>query len=145
MDSEVALWERFIASKAHNFNCGAQQSSSQASILGTRSFNLSSGSIALNADTEIQALMCDLTVKPAVEILTEKSTRELATRGRYVDFVRLALACCRTDPSGRAKKVALSVKAVEVRNFRIQDLEAYALVCLCFRMDELLHLSPNKL
>ena len=125
---DVAIWERFIASKVQKLNSGTQNSStSQANILGTRSFNLSSGSIALNADADMQGLMCDLTIKPASEILTDKSSRELARRSRYVDFVRLALACCRADPDGRAKKVSLAVKSIEVRqNFA---REKYVVAC----------------
>lgn len=118
-DAET-IWQRFIVCKLQpqSLNSGTQSiDNTQSSVLGARSINLSSGSIALHADADTAALMRDLAVRPVAELLSEKASRELASRSRYVDFVRLAFSCCVNDASGRAKKAELAIKSIEVRLF----------------------------
>lgn len=111
------VWERFVACKLSQAPSFVSQNSENNSILGARSVNLTSGSIALNADAGTAGLMRDLAVKPVEEILSGKASQELASRDRYVDFVRLVLSCCVADASGREKKAAVAVKALQVCSY----------------------------
>lgn len=113
MASADSIWERFVGCKLSQAPSFVSQSSENNSILGSRSINLTSGSIALHADARAATLMRDLAVTPATELLSGKASQELASRNRYVDFVRLVLSCCVADASGREKKAAVAVKALE--------------------------------
>lgn len=84
MASVDPVWERFVACKLSQASSFVSQNSENNSILGARSVNLNSGSIALNADAGTAGLMRDLAVKPVEEILSGKASQELASRNRYV-------------------------------------------------------------
>lgn len=84
MTSADPVWERFVACKLSQAPSFVSQTSENNSILGARSVNLTSGSIALNADAGTAGLMRDLAVKPVEEILSGKASQELASRNRYV-------------------------------------------------------------
>lgn len=87
MTSADPVWERFVACKLSQAPSFVSQTSENNSILGARSVNLTSGSIALNADAGTAGLMRDLAVKPVEEILSGKASQELASRNRYVRLI----------------------------------------------------------
>lgn len=128
MNSPEALWERFIASKSTQSQTLINTQNSQSNsggILGVRSINnLSGGSIALHADADSAALMRDLSTAPVAVLLSEKSSRELANRSRYVDFVRLLLACLANSSllSGREKKAEIAVRCIEVSFYKSSSM-----------------------
>lgn len=113
MASAYSIWERFVGCKLPQATSLVSQNSENNSILGSRSINLTSGSIALHTDAGAATLIRDLAVKPVTELLSAKASQELASRNRYVDFVRLVLSCCVADASGREKKAAVAVKALQ--------------------------------
>eukprot|EP00752_Nemacystus_decipiens_P005128 g4653.t1 len=114
MDEAQPIWERFVACKSLSqpqaFQV-SQSSSGGGGILGARSLNLSSSSIALNAASA--ALIRDFTVRPVAELLSEKVLEELANRNRLVDYLRTLLASRTRDTSGHARVQAITVAGIE--------------------------------
>lgn len=122
MASDDPVWERFVACKLSQAPSSASQNSENNSILGGRSVNL------LHADAGTAGLMRDLAVRPVEEILSGKASQELASRNRYVDYVRFVLCA-----SGREKKAAVAVKALQVRAYRsLYSKRCLCTTCLCF-------------
>lgn len=116
MASDESVWERFLRSKWTPSQQGASQL--QSGILDGRSINLSAGSTALSADADTAGMMRELALKSIAELLSEKASRELARRNRYVDYVRTVFNCAVADSSGRKKKAEITVRCIEVRNQR---------------------------
>lgn len=104
----VPIWERFIASKlTQTATAAAEHGSTQSNA------NLTAGSIALYASADTAELIRDLAIKPTSELFSAKASRELATRGRFVEFVRAVMSCATLTNS--SKKAEVAVRCVEVR------------------------------
>lgn len=116
MDEAQPIWERFVACKSltqPTFQMSQQGSSSGGGgILGARSLNPSSSSIALNASSA--SLMREFTVRPVAELLSEKALQELASRNRLVDYLRVCLENRTRDATGHARVQAVAVAGIEV-------------------------------
>lgn len=116
MATDQCIWERFVACKlTQSQSFLNSQNANSGSILGARSNNLTSGSIALRADAYSASLMRDLALKPVAELFSDKASQELANRNRYVDFVRLVLSCLASS-SGREKKADIAIRSIKVQN-----------------------------
>lgn len=116
MDEAQPIWERFVACKSvtqpQTFQNSQQSSGGGGGILGARSSNLSSSSIALTADSA--ALMREFTVRPVAELLSEKTLQELANRNRLVEYLRACLVNRTRDTTGHARVQAIAVAGIEV-------------------------------
>eukprot|EP00903_Cladosiphon_okamuranus_P008699 g8335.t1 len=86
-------------------------SSGGGGILGTRSLNLSSSSIALTSSSA--ALMREFTVRPVAQLLSQKALEELAGRNRLVDYLRVCLKNRTRDATGHARVQAIAVAGIE--------------------------------
>lgn len=128
--ADGTLWERFIASKLTQTSEavaaeheGSSSHLSGGSMLNLRSPNLTAGSIALHADTETAALMRELAVKPTSELFSAKASRELAARGRFVDFVKAVMSCAALSNS--SKKGEVAIRCIEVKMSAWLDPKRY--------------------
>lgn len=112
MTGNEAVWERFLKSR---FTSDRQRASQlQTGVLDGRSTNLTADSIALHGDEDTAMLMRELAVRSTTELLSEKASRELARRNRYVDYVRAVLSCAAADCSGRGKKMDIALRCIKV-------------------------------
>lgn len=127
MDEAQPIWERFI-SQPQPFQT-SQNSSGGGGILGARSLNLSSSSIALNAGSA--ALMREFTVRPVAELLSEKALQELADRNRLVDYLRFCLTNRTRDTTGHARVQAIAVAGIEVSRSRPRENHASIILASC--------------
>lgn len=130
MDEAQPIWERFVACKslpAQAFQT-SQQSSGGGGILGPRSLNLSSSSIALNANSA--ALMREFTVRPVAELLSEQALQELANRNRLVDYLRFCLTNRTRDTTGHARVQAIAVAGIEVSRSSHRESHGQHLPCI---------------
>lgn len=113
MAEDEPVWERFLASKLSPDQQGSSQL--QPGVLDGRDMNLTAGSIALRGDGRTAELMSKMTLESAADLLSDKASRELIRRNRYVEYIRLVLRCTVANQSGRAKKTEIAVKCIEVR------------------------------
>lgn len=114
------IWERFIESKL------TQTSATAAS---------EHGSIALHASADTANLMREIAVKSTSELFSAQAAKELAARGRFVDFVRAVLSCAALTNS--SKKAEVATRCVEVPHV------AQKIVLYFTELQGLLFLSRN--
>lgn len=127
MDEAQPIWERFVA---QNFQMSQQSSSlGGGGILGARSLNLSSSSMALTATSA--ALMREFTVRPVAELLSEKALQELANRNRLVEYFRACLENRTKDATGHARVRTIAVAGIEVRAEACIEETASKLSSMC--------------